>query len=111
MTKMQGSVINRIAETAEGQIPEIGMGCTGYMWTDRIACTIIEIKAKNRIVVQRDDCKMEPWPSGYAVDDSYTPNPEGQTYELIKTKRGWKQVGCSTRFVLGKRSEYCDPSF
>lgn len=111
MGKMQGSVINRIVERTESDVPEVGMGCTGYLWSDRIACTVIEVKAKNRIVVQRDTSEMEPYPSGYAVEGSYKADPEGRIYQLIKTKRGWKEVGQTTRFVLGTRSEYRDPSY
>lgn len=91
--------------------PEIGMGATGFLWTDRIACTVIEIKAKNRIVVQRDKCKMDPFPSGYAIEDSYEPDLSGTKYELIKTSRGWKEVGSNIRYRLNERSEYRDPSF
>lgn len=91
--------------------PQIGMGVTGYLWSDRIACTVIKITAKNRITVQRDDCTFEPFPSGYAIEGSYTPNPNGQTYNLIRTKRGWKEIGTETRFNLGVRAEYRDPHF
>lgn len=104
--------MNRLAENSKSDIiPEVGMGATGYMYSDRVAGTVIEIKAKNRIVVQEDDCKMEPWPSGYAVEGSYTRNPAGRTWELIKTKRGWKVVGRDMRFRLGRRDAYTDPSF
>lgn len=111
MSNLQGSLINRMQENALSKTPEIGMGATGYMYSDRIACTVIAITAKNRITVQRDSCEMESWPSGYAKEGSYKEDKDGQTYDLIKTKKGWKEIGGTTRFRLGTRQEYYDPSF
>ena len=111
MTTLTGSLINRIGEQSKSETPEVGMGATGFMYSDRIACTVIKVISPSRIVVQRDSCKLEPWPSGYAIDNSYKPDPDGETYTLIKTSKGWKQLKASTRFRLGDRSEYHDPSF
>jgi hypothetical protein len=54
-----GNLMNRIAETAKPPVPEVGMGATILMYSDRHAATVIEIldvrmisKQPTKIVVQ-----------------------------------------------------------
>lgn len=50
----KGSVINRIMEGSSAEEIKVGMGATALFWSDRQAFTVIEIKSKSRILVQRD---------------------------------------------------------
>ena len=48
-----GNLTNRIAETVRPAVPQVGMGATILFYSDRAACTIIDVKGK-RIAIQRD---------------------------------------------------------
>lgn len=123
------SVMNHIYSRAVvGQpTPEVGMGATLLLWTDRHAATIVEvqeIKGITYIKVQADTAKVV---SGTKQNGSatyeYSPNPNGQ--ELLfrrepngrwqqvrwndKTKRWSKRDGEGLR--IGERDEHYDPSF
>lgn len=41
----------------------------------------------------------------------YEQNLNGEIKELIKTKRGWKELKGESRFLIGYREEYYDYSF
>lgn len=107
-----GNLTNRMMEGAETAEPFVGMGATECLWSDRHAYTVIRIKSKCRLIVQRDNAIRT---DGNEMSDSqsyrYEPDPEGYTVELIKTKHGWKQLGGGSYFTLGVRDEYFDYSF
>ena len=107
-----GSVHNRLMDGTQTEEPFVGMGATELLWSDRHAYTVIRIKSKCRIIVQRD--KAIPAEGydyfGNQVYD-FESNPDGYTLELIKTKKGWKTLGGCNYFHLGTRMEYQDPSF
>lgn len=106
---MQGSIVNRMMERTSPQKPEVGMGATECLWSDRHAYTVIEVKSPCRIIVQRDKATLVG--NYYAQDYNIERDPNGVTVELIRTKRGWKQLGAQIYYGLGFRSEYEDPSF
>lgn len=108
---MTGSLMNRIGEQSAIVTPEIGMGATGFGYSDRYPYTVVEVKSKARIVVQSDFYKLEPWPSGYGIEESYKADTEGELITLVKTAKGWKEFKGSMRFALGFRQAYSDPSF
>lgn len=107
---LYGSLQNRLLERETQTIPEIGMGATELGYSDRRPYTIIEILSSNKVVVQEDN-----WESSDNVDMSnnwkYSPDPEGNTLTLIKTKKGWKVLKGSTYFRLNHREYYYDYSF
>ena len=41
-----GNLTNRIAETVRPAVPQVGMGATILFYSDRAACTIIDVKGK-----------------------------------------------------------------
>lgn len=102
----------------ENIVPEIGMGVTQVIGSDRSAWTIVDVsKSKKRIVVQRDHAKrVDNNGMSEAQQYEFTPNLNGEKVTLSLRKHGiWYEVGsklirgCGYR--IGKRSEYRDPSF
>jgi hypothetical protein len=104
-----GSIVNRMMEGATEIKPEVGMGATELMHSDREPYTIVEIKSANRILVQRDDYKrIDNNGMSESQQYEYTPNQKASKVELIKTKYGWKQFKGSTRYAIGYRNRYYD---
>ena len=90
----------------------VGMDATQIMWSDRNAYTVVEILAKNKIVVQRDIATRKD--NGVMSDCqeyNYERDLDGVKQTLIKTKNGWKVVGVDERFILGHRETYYDFTF
>lgn len=105
----KGSVINRIMEGSSAEEIKVGMGATALFWSDRQAFTVIEIKSKSRILVQRDRVKiLAVMP---AQEWEIEPDSQGEIWELIKTKKGWKKLKSSIYVRVGVRDEYYDSSF
>ena len=104
--KFYGSLNNRLLEYENQIVPEVGMGATELMWSDRYPYTIIKVLGKARIMVQED--KYVELPNGNEV---FERDPEGEIKTLVKTTRGWKIRGQKTYFRLNMRSYYIDPSF
>lgn len=117
-----GSVMNHLYSVSEQKEPEVGMGATVLMWTDRYACTIISIE-KNILEVQRDkpvrndnngECENQ--------DYFYERNPKGAKYFFKKDRKGkyretyknsngrWVFAG-AVSLLIGHRREYFDYSF
>jgi hypothetical protein len=94
--------------------PEIGMGATVQLWSDRHACTIVQIThGGKRLVIQQDDNQQVPDPNrpGQTILQ-YSPNPTGQLYYVTKRKDGtFRLMKSKTRVFIGTRNEYYDPSF
>jgi len=112
----------------------IGNGATAYFWSDRHACTVVEIINRNKkryVVVQQDHAKRTDR-NGFSESQTYefTPNPKGRKFisEVIDIETEDGQLGFileprvfnpktnrfrkeGTRIGLGQRSEYWDPSF
>lgn len=110
--KAYGSLTNRIMECVGSEQPYVGMGATELMWSDRHAYTVVKIKSKNRILVTRDIAKrVDNNGMSECQTYEYTQDKDAEPVELIKTKRGWKMLGCDRRFMLGRRDEYFDYSF
>jgi len=113
-----GNINNRIDERRKCPKPEVGMGATEYMWSDRHAYEIIAVKDDRHITVRRykyirtDDRGMSDW-----QDYKYESDPDGCTKELFLTAKGaWREridgrrLG-SSRWGIGVADEYYDYSF
>jgi hypothetical protein len=106
-----GSVHNRIEERYN-TVPEIGMGVTEYLWSDRLPYTIIEVVNGRKLRIQADDYKII---KGEWYDPTYEfiPNPKGAIIIITKRKNGvWKAQGTgkgSNTFGIGRRDRYYDP--
>lgn len=113
--KFYGSVINRLAETRNAR-PEVGMGVTEYMWSDRHAYEIIEVKDDRHITVRALKSTIRPGTEYYEQDYIYESDPEARVKNLFLTNKGlWRErIGRSlgdTKFGIGVACEYRDPSF
>lgn len=103
--------------------PVVGMGATMLCWTDRHACTIVDVTG-DRIKVQEDKATRTD-NNGMSESQTYTyeSDPKGAVHTFRKAKNGmWQQVRLnerSGRYVktegqglrIGERDEYRDFSF
>lgn len=111
---MYGSLQNRLAERSVQPMPEVGMGVTECLWTDRRAYEIIEVKDEKHITIRRMGTKCKDY---YAGDwEVYSDPTQKDIRRLYKTKKGWRErIGKNglgdTKYVVGYADEYEDPSF
>jgi len=113
-----GSFFNLLMSGSNGQpVPEVGMGATILGWTDRKACTIVEVSASKRsIKVQRDIAtRTDDHGASDSQSYNYERDPEGEVREFTLRKNGaYVEKGASMRgyrLRLGARNEYFDFSF
>lgn len=115
-----GSLQNRLLERASGQPePQVGMGVTECLYTDREPYEIIEVKDERHIVVRGLDCRrVDSNGLSECQEYEYTSNPDRATYTLYKRKDGtWvRRVGTHgvdshSGWVIGFAEKYYDPSF
>jgi hypothetical protein len=111
-------MINHLMGQSANPQPEIGMGATILMWSDRRAATIIEVSKNGRIVTTREDEAIRT--DGHGVSDAqsyrYEPNPLGHTQQFSLRKNGrWIAVGSTMAdgggVAFGFRRAYYDYSF
>ena len=114
-----GNLNNRVMERTRGQTPEVGMGVTECMWSDRHPYEIIAVKDDRHITIRRLDAKRTDH-GGFSEcqEYEYTSNPNGVVYNLYKNKKGmWvRRVGRngvdnSSGWYVGRAEEYYDFSF
>lgn len=110
-----GSLQNDLAANARNDVqPEIGLGATEILWTDRYAYTVVEVTNSRQIIVQRDKAVNR---GGHGHNDwSYEADPAGIRRTVTLRKNGrWVTKGESlkggTRWVLGWRNENFDWEF
>lgn len=115
--KVEGSLMNCIMHgSGKNIVPEVGMGATELLWSDRHAYTVIEVsKSGKTVTVQRDNAERVLCEGENPMSDSqnykYTPDPKGAICKIRLCKNGWKEIGGGSRFALGFRDEYYDYSF
>ena len=123
-----GSVMNHLySRMTKGQPqPEVGMGVTFLMWSDRRPGTIIEVGKTGRylsIVVQEDTYKVvKGTPFDGTAEYEYSSNPDGRKYTYRFRNDRWEQIyrnPDTNRWVksegdglrIGERDRYYDPHF
>lgn len=107
-----GSVVN--AALVEKHIkPEVGMGATILMWSDRHAATIVEVTASGKTVTVQEDRAKRTDKNGCSESQTYeyTPNPEAPKRRFRLGKHGWKQLNSGCHLSIGHRNTYHDFSF
>jgi hypothetical protein len=118
MSRWYGSLENRLMETSNMPKPEVGMGATECLWSDREPYEVIAVKDDRHITVRRLDYKRVDH-NGYGGQQEYEyfSNENNPVCNLFFTKKGvWREryadrsLGC-TRFVIGFAERYYDPSF
>lgn len=102
---------------AKNTVPEVGMGATKYLGSDRYPFTIIKVLSPTTIVVQEDDANLiegNYYNTEHQVHE-YTRNTESREVTLTKRKNGrWVERGDSmkgTPYSIGERDRHNDPSF
>ncbi len=123
MVKAYGDLMNRLLETVGPPKPEVGMGATTLMWSDRNAGTIVRIIAKSKLgsatrIAWKQDKATRTDDNGqsdsqdyiYEYDDSA---PE-EIFSLRRSGR-WVRQGESdkngTGLIIGIRDEHYDYGF
>ena len=113
-----GNLMNRVMEDCEPPIPEVGMGATILMHSDRHACTVIEVSSdKKRIVIQRDTASRI-YANGMSDNQQWEYAADANGVKRIFTLRQsgrWVEKGRGekngTIIRLGARDEHYDSSF
>lgn len=110
-----GSLVNHLMDrSADPKKPEVGMGATRVMWSDREPMTIVEVsRTGHRIVLQYDEARRTD-SNGMSECQSYefTPNPNGGKVVATRRKDGSYRVrGGQERILIGVRQKYYDYSF
>lgn len=111
---MYGNLINRVMERSTSPVPQVGMGCTICMYSDRHAATIVRISPSGKTVYVQQDTATVVRGSRYdgTAEYSYEPDPTAPIRAFRLTKRGWRAGGKNgTGLLIGHRDEYYDPSF
>lgn len=111
MAKLYGSLNNRILEGQKGVTPEVGMGVTLLMYSDRKAGTII--KTTRKTFTFQIDKATRTDKNGMSESQSYTfeADPNGQTLVARQRKNGTWRTPTSGGVMLGYRDQYHDFSF
>jgi hypothetical protein len=106
--RVYGNLMNRISEHSLSPTPEIGMGATVYMWSDRFPATVTAISDSGKTITLTED-RVTKWENYYGTE--FAPGT-GSTWTARKTKNGtWKTLRAGEGVTLGRRSAYRDPSF
>ena len=107
-----GSLVNAIGNQTKPLKPEVGMGVTELMYSDRHPYTVVEIISEKRIKVAPDDTKrIDENGCSESQEYEYIQNRNAPRIELFLNKWGrWKRKGDSegSTFLIGKREEFYD---
>jgi hypothetical protein len=110
-----GSLINRIADNAvDAQTPEVGLGATVVLWSDRKAATILSISPTGHRIVVQYDIATRTDQNGMSDSQSYRyeRDTDGRIEEFTRRKDGsYRIVGGDSRLLVGVRDHYHDYSF
>ena len=86
--KYYGSLQNRMMEDKDFcKEIKVGMGMTEYMYSDRHAYEVVEVKDQKHVTVRRydvvaaDDTMQNNW--------NYISNPNNPTYDMVKVGECW----------------------
>jgi hypothetical protein len=107
-----GSLVNAIGNQTRSMVPEVGMGVTELMYSDRHPYTVVKILSDKKIQVTADNVRRiddqgfsECQKYEYTSDDNATP------ITLFLNKFGrWKRQGDpqGPTYLIGRREEYYD---
>lgn len=96
-------------------MPEVGMGATEILFSDRRAKTVVKVLTPNKVVV-RENCTecIDYYKGDYKILDELS-NMHEEVFTRRKSGR-WVEMGQpdkhgSVFLVLGHRAHYIDPSF
>lgn len=105
-----GSLVNHVIASQQQPTPEVGMGATICLWSDRHACTIVKV-TPSQVHVQADKAtRTDKNGMSESQEYSYERQPSAPVEIFRKTKRGYRNKGGSY-LSIGVRREYYDFSF
>jgi len=92
-----GSLVNRLEENKyfDGTLNNIKVGtlCTVYLYTDRHAYEVVEVKSQDNIVIRRlKATRTDENGMSDAQDYKYESDLSAKPEEIKLTKNGWKYV-------------------
>jgi hypothetical protein len=94
---------------------EVGTGVTWCCGTDRYPYTVVEVKSKRCLVIQRDNYERVDT-NGLSEDQTYhiTPDPTATPTRVITLRRNgrWCELGMGAKsnpYKVGFRRAYIDP--
>ena len=94
--------------------PEVGMGATLVIGSDRYPATVIQVTQNGKRVVIQEDDAVRTDKNGLSESQTYefTANPNGTIHIVTLRKDGrYRVTGGQTPVHLGSRDKYLDPSF
>ena len=107
-----GSLQNAIADQSRSKTPEVGMGVTEIMYSDRHPYTITKILSPKRIMVRAcDSNRIDKNGFSDSQEYEYTENEEYPEITLFLNKFGkWKRLGDAkgSTYFVGIREEFYD---
>ena len=115
--KIYGNIINRLKEDFKSITPEIGMGATMILWSDRIPFTIHKVEGK-KLWASMDNAKMtegnmQSEKQVYIYSNLNKDKPERWVLFTFRKDGRWHR-GTTLQgsvLVIGNRERYDDPSF
>lgn len=108
-------MIKKLDEMYKNLMPEVGMGATEVLWSDRRAKTIVKVLTPNKVIVRENEVRCIDYYKGdYEILDELSNMPE-ETFTRRKSGR-WVELGQPDKFgsvflVIGSRNHYIDPCF
>lgn len=105
----------RLDEMYSRLMPEVGMGATEILWSDRRAKTVVEVLTPNKVVVRENETRCIDYYKGeYEVLDELN-NMSPDVFTRRKSGR-WCMQGQPDKYgsvylVIGHRDHYIDPNF
>lgn len=105
--KFYGSLNNRIDENryfgnTYGKIAP-GTPCTVYLYTDRHAYEVIEVKSQTNLIIRRlKAVRTDNFGMSDAQNYRYESNPTAKAEEIKLTKNGWRYVSTFNREGFAK---------
>lgn len=112
-----GSFFNKIMSDSKQITPEVGMGATELMWSDRYASTIVEVSENKKTVTIQNDKAVRTDNNGMSDSQRYEYTPDTKMPKTVYTlrkngqyvKKGMGMNG--TTLLIGKREQYRDYTF
>ena len=107
------SLTNLLMSTGAQPDPEVGMGATELMATDRHAYTITRVSEDGKTIWIVQDCAKRVDNNGMSESQEYEYTPGGgREIEVHLKKRGWVRTDMKTpNIMVGARMEYYDFSY
>lgn len=113
-----GNLNNRIMEGCNVSVPTVGMGATKLYWSDRKACTVVEVSPNGKKIGVKRDIATRTDSNGMSESQEYSYETDETApieYYTLRKNGAWVKEGESLRYgqrlSVGYREEYYDFSF